>query len=121
MFNLLNAAMGLIPPVQLTWRKSAGRTQNALGQWVTSYATPVQIKGSFQPLEKAKYELLGLDLNKQYYTLYASEALIAVERGTSGDVIDYQGKRYQIEDAVDWADYNGWKGVLCVEIGNTPS
>ena len=118
---MLNAAMGLIPPVQLTWRKSAGRTQNALGQWVTSYAAPVQITGSFQPLEKAKYEMLGLDLNKHYYTLYSSEALIAVERGTSGDVIDYQGKRYQIEYAADWSDYNGWKGVLCVEIGNTPT
>ena len=59
MFNLLNAALTLIPPVTVSWRKATGRTQNALGQWVTAYANPVPLVCSFQPVEKAKYEALG--------------------------------------------------------------
>lgn len=121
MFNLLNAALSLIPPVTVVWRRATGRTQNALGQWVTAYDNPVDLTCSFQPIEKAKYEALGLDMNKHYYVLYGSAALVAVERGTSGDIVDYGGKRYQFEDSIDWFAYNGWKGIVCVEIGDTPA
>lgn len=120
MFNLLNVALMLIPPVTVSWRKATGRVQNALGQWVTAYADPVALTCSFQPLEKAKYEVLGLDLNKHYFVLYGSKDLIAVERETSGDTVDYEGRRYQFEDAVDWFAYNGWKGIVCVDIGASP-
>lgn len=120
MFNLLNAALTLIPPVTVQWSRATGRTQNAIGQWVTAYAVALPLTGSFQPLEKAKYEALGLDMNKHYFVLYGSKDLTAVERGESGDIIDFDGKRYQFEDAVDWFYYNGWKGIVCVEIGNTP-
>lgn len=120
MFNLLNAAHSLIPPVTVSWRKANGRTQNALGQWVTSYDAPVNLKCSFQPVEKAKYEALGLDMNKHYFVLYGSKELTAVERDTAGDTVDYQGRRYQFEDAVDWYAYNGWKGIVCVDVGPAP-
>lgn len=120
MFNLLNAALTLIPPVSVVWHKTTGRTRNAVGQWLTEYAEPVNLRVSFQPLEKAKYEALGLDLNKHYWVLYGSNPITAVERDTAGDLIDYNGRRCQAEDNVDWFDYNGWKGVIFVEIGPTP-
>lgn len=121
MFNLLNAAHKIIPSVIVSWRRATGRTQNAIGQWITSYAAPISLKCSFQPIEKAKYEALGLDMNKHYFVLYGSNELTAVERGTGGDVIDFLGKRYQAEDAIDWYYYNGWKGIVFVEIGDTPA
>lgn len=121
MFNLLQAAMSIIPPVSVVWHKTTGRTQNDLGQWVTAYAEPATLRCSFQPVEKAKYEALGLDLNKHYFVLYGSESLASVERNTAGDLVDYQGKRYQAEDQIDWFAYNGWKGVLFFEIGDTPT
>lgn len=117
MFNLLNAAHMLIPSVTVQWRRATGRTQNALGQWVTEYADPVSLSCSFQPVDRSKYEYMGLDLNKRYFVLYGSDVLIAVERGTSGDTVDYQDRRYQAEDATDWYAYNGWKGIVFVDIG----
>ena len=117
MINLLAAALTLIPPVSVQWYKATGRTRNALGNWIVTYAAPVTLRGSFQPLEKAKYEALGLDMNKHYFVLYASADLIAVERGTSGDYIVHQGTKYQFEDVADWLYYNGWRGVVCVDIG----
>ena len=116
MFNLLNAALSIIPPVTVDWRRDAGRTQNAIGQWVTSYTLMGDITGSFQPVERSKYEALGLDMNQHYYVLYASQDLRAVERGSSGDIIIHDGKAYQAEDAADWLSYNGWRGLLVVEI-----
>ena len=116
MFNLLNAALSIIPPVTVDWRRDAGRTQNAVGQWVTSYTKMGDIEGSFQPIERSKYEALGLDMNQHYYVLYASQDLRAVERGTSGDIIVHKGKAYQAEDPADWLSYNGWRGLLVVEI-----
>ncbi|UNY40215.1 hypothetical protein KLEP174_gp12 [Pseudomonas phage vB_PcuM_ KLEP17-4] len=121
MFNLLNAALTLIPSVGVMWSRTTGRTRNAVGQWVTQYAEPVALQVSFQPLEKAKYEALGLDLNKHYWVLYGSNPITAVERDTAGDLIDYNGRRCQAEDNIDWFDYNGWKGVIFVEIGQTPT
>lgn len=117
MFNLLNAALSLIPPVTVSWRKAISRVQNAKGQWVTTYADPEDLVCSFQPIDKAKYEGMGLDLNKHYFVLYGSDDLIAVERQQSGDTVDYQGRRYQFEDVADWYAYNGWRGVVCVDIG----
>lgn len=120
MFNVLQAALSLIPPVTVTWSQATGRTQNAIGQWVTAYAAPVELRVSFQPIEKAKYEALGLDLNKHYFVLYGSNPITAVERDTAGDLVDYNGRRYQAEDAIDWYAYNGWRGVVFVDVGATP-
>ena len=120
MFNVLQAALSLIPPVSVAWHKTTGRTRNDIGQWVPTYASPVNLRVSFQPIEKAKYEALGLDLNKHYWVLYGSNPITAVERDTAGDLIDYNGSRYQAEDAIDWYAYNGWRGVVFVDVGATP-
>lgn len=116
--NLLNMAMGLIATQPVTWIRSTGRTQNALGQWVTAYAEPVVIRASFQPLDGAKYETLGLDLEKRYFVLYTSAAVKSIERDESPDLVQFSGRRYQCEaDAGDWLAIDGWRGVLCIDVG----
>jgi hypothetical protein len=117
MMNLLQAALSVIPPSTVIWIRATGRTQNALGQWVTTYAAPVDLRGSFQPLEKAKYEALGLDMNKHYRVFYVSQPVAPVDRGTSGDRLIHDGRLYQVEDEADWYSYNGWLGLVCVDIG----
>lgn len=117
MFNLLDAALTLIPGSSLQWIRETGRTTNDLGQWVTTYAQPISIDGSFQPLDQSKYEALGLDLNKHYYVLYGSHDLLAVDRDRSGGIIVHNGRRYHIDSNINWFDYNGWKAVICVDIG----
>ena len=116
MFNLLEAALSIVPPVTVGWRRAVGRNLNDAGLWVTQYQLMGSLSGSFQPVDKAKYQALGLDMNQHYYVLYASADLTPVERGTGGDIIIHEQKAYQAEDTADWLLYNGWRGLVVVEI-----
>lgn len=115
--NILNMAFNLIGQQSISWLVATGRTQNALGNWIVTYAEPVIVKGSWQPIDAAKYAMLGLDMAKKYFTLYASASVLPVERGTSGDLIEYNGRRYQVDDETDWFGVDGWRQVRCVDIG----
>lgn len=119
--NLLGLALTVIAPQGVEWHKFAARTQNDKGDWVHSYEPPVALFGSWQPLDQAKYQQLGLDLAKKYFVLYVSAAVDGVERSKGGDLLVRNGRKYQVEDAAnDWLDIDGWRGVLCIDIGPTP-
>lgn len=118
MFNLLATAMTLVPPVPLKWAQVNGRTQNALGQWVTAYKPLVDITGSWQPIDSSKYEELGLDLSKSHFMLYTQAPITQVERDRPTDQVIYLGRRYNVErDAGDWLSYDGWRNVVCIDVG----
>ena len=115
--NLLNMAFTLIAKQTVSYYQYTSRATNAVGQDITTYAAPVSLAGSFQAVPRKLYELYGLDLQKSYFTFYASSNLLDVTRNVSGDQIVYSSRRYQIESANDWYAMGGWKGVLCVDIG----
>ncbi len=115
--NLLNMAFTLIAKQTVSYYQYTSRAPNAVGQDITTYAAPVSLAGSFQAVPRKLYELYGLDLQKSYYTFYASSNLLDIARNVSGDQIVYNSRRYQIESANDWFAMDGWKGVLCVDIG----
>lgn len=118
--NLLGMAMQLITPQAVVWYAATNRTQNAVGQWVSEFAAPEVIRGSWQPVDKAKYEQLGLDLVKKYFVFYASKSITPVERITSGDQLEYDDKMHQVLDDADWFTQDGWRGVMCVQLGDPP-
>lgn len=115
--NLLNMALGVIGAQTVIWRAYAGRTENALGQWVTTYADPVPLRGSWQPLDRTKYEALGLDLSRTYHNFYASAGIDGINRGESPDLIEYQGRRHEVVNELDWRGQDGWRGVLVIDVG----
>lgn len=116
--NLLDVALSVIQPQQLTYYQATGRTENAVRQYATTYAAPATIYGSFQPVSRALYQVYNLDLQKSYFVLYTSSNVIDIERDLSADQISYAGKRYQcLSDQPDWLVQDGWKGVLCVFSG----
>jgi hypothetical protein len=116
--NLLGLALTVIAPQGVEWHKFASRTQNGRGDWINNYETPVALWGSWQPLDQAKYQQLGLDLAKKYFVLYVSAGVDGVERAKAGDLIIRGGRKYQVEDAAnDWLDIDGWRGVMCIDIG----
>lgn len=115
--NLLNMAFTVIAKQTITYYRATGRTLNNVGQDVTTYAPGVTVLGSFQPVPRKLYELYGLDLQKSYFTFYASSNIIDVTRDVSGDQLSFKDERYQCESNNDWFQIDGWKGVLCVHIG----
>ena|ERR1700759_919569 len=115
--NILNMAMSIIAKQTVNYYEDAGRTKNAIGNYVTSYDDAVQIVGSFQPVPRQLYYTYGLDLQRIYYTFYSSNNIQDVGRDVSGDQIGFNGRRYQVESSNDWFALDGWMGVLCVDIG----
>lgn len=112
--NLLNMAFSVISQQTVTYLAATGRALNSVGQDVTSYAPPASLRGSFQPVPRRLYEQYGLDLQKTYYTFYASKDIIDIGRDVSCDQIIFENRVFQCESSNDWFAVDGWAGVLCV-------
>lgn len=117
--NLLKQAQRLVtfPTIVLTqWEK-----ESKSGGIVTPvYFNPIGIQASVQAVSRAMYQQLGLDLQKNYILVYASVAMRDLQRGGACDMVDWNGRRYNVESNTDWFLADGWRGALCVEIGATP-
>lgn len=115
--NLLAMALRVIAPQSVLYSRFVSRTANAAGKYVTTYADPVSLQGSFQAVPRNLYQQFGLDLQKNYNAFYASQNIIDVNRNVSGDQLTYQGRKYQCESITPWFFQDGWVGVLVVDIG----
>ena len=115
--NILKLALTVIMKQSIIYYQATGRTLNDVGQIVTTYALGVPVLGSFQPVPRSLYPVYGLDLQKDYFTFYASSNIIDVNRDVSGDQLAFQDERFQVESDNDWFSIDGWKGVICVKIG----
>jgi hypothetical protein len=115
--NLLDLALGAISHQSVKWFRFTGRTTNAIGYDVATYAAGRTIQGSMQAVPRNQYKNLGLDFRKNYANLYASADIIDVSRGGSGDYVSWDGRKWQVESVTDWLGQDGWKAVFCVDIG----
>jgi E217 collar protein gp28 len=113
--NLLKVALGIIAKQTVSYYQFISRAASAKGQWVATYADPVNLVGSFQPVPRKLYEQYGLDFSKSYFTFYTSNNILSTQRDVSGDQLAFNGVRYQCESNNDWFPIDGWKGVLCVQ------
>jgi len=118
--NLLSIASRVLHFNDVEYYKFIRRDSNAIGLNVPSYEAPVMIKGSMQPVPRTVYEKLGLDLQKQYWRLWAKVDFLDIERNVNGDNIVFKGSRYQCESATNWFSIDGWCEILCVFIGLEP-
>jgi hypothetical protein len=112
--DLLNAALGLIASQEVGYYKYVSRSLNSVGQYVSVFEPLDNIRGSFQPVPKNLYQILGLDLQKAYYNFYVSKNLLDLSRNITADQLSFNGKRFTVESATDWYVIDGWKALLCV-------
>lgn len=110
-------AVRLIAQTAIVYYQYTGRTLNEVGQDVVTYAAPVTVLGSYQPVQRAMYEQLGLDFTKNYYNFYVPSDFLDVSRDVSGDQITYNGRRFQCQSNTEWFSIDGWQAVLTVDIG----
>lgn len=118
--NLLAAASKLIRFQRVFWYAYADRSEDELGRWVTSYNDPAVIRGSWQPVDRTRYEREGLDLSKSYARFYTPAAVRGVESGRASDIIEYRGRRYEVVSVEPWNDQDGWCALLLVDVGGVP-
>ena len=114
--NLLNKAFTLIGKTTVSYYTDAGRTVNAVGQYVTSYSAAANVTGSLQAVKQELYDKYGLDFQKKYYMLYVSRDAIDVGRDVSGDQFEHNGYRYQCESLTNWYSIDGWVSILAVQV-----
>lgn len=111
--NLLSIALTVINRQIVTYYRALPRTVNSVGQWVTTYDTPLDVRGSFQAVPRNLYAAYGLDFQKSYYTFYTLNDIIDLQRDVSNDQIVFNSQRFQCESNNDWFAVDKWKGVLC--------
>jgi len=114
--NLLNKALKLIPPESFEYEQYTGQTTNSMGINVPTYALPVTVKGSVQSPENSLYEQMGLSLEKNYKIFYSSLDIKGNELQPQPDRFYYDGKTYETVKNSNWFNYDGWSGVLAVEV-----
>lgn len=112
--NLLKSALTVISSQTVDYYKFLSRAVNAAGLLVATYDTPIQLKGSLQPVARSMYEQLGLDFTKNYFIFYSSNNILTTDRNVSGDKIVFQGGTYQCESTNNWYGVDGWTGTLCI-------
>lgn len=119
--NLLPIAMSATAVLgcnkQFEFYKYIGSKLDEMGRDVPDYAEPPLIyTGSIQPVPNRMYEQLGLDLNKNYKTIFCPELMLSIAESIQPDRIVYESRTYQIIDNKDWYETNGYTKIIMVEI-----
>lgn len=119
--NLLNLALTVIGSQTVTWFKFTSQAPGPTGKNIVTYLPGVIItKGSVQPVDRARYEAYGLDFQKSYVTWFVPNvAAQSITRNpdNSGDVIEWNNRRYQLVGDTPWTAIDQWTRVLGVDIG----
>lgn len=115
--NILELALSAITPQTGQWLKFTGNTQNSQGQDIPSYAEPVEVYGSFQPVDVRTVHEMGFDTSKKYRMFYTSNPIAITERATSPDVLIFYGRKYNVAGDADWYQQDGQKAVMLVDVG----
>ena len=116
--NLLTMALSVIAKQSFTYAAFVSRTLNANGIWTPSYATPVTVQGSAQPVPRELFDKYGLDFQKSYYVFYVPQSVIDVTRNVAGDQFVYLGMTFNAESKTDWFGVDGWVGVIAARVSN---
>lgn len=116
--NLLLQAAQLIAQQTITYLAYVSRATNSIGLWVNTYAAPVTIKGSLQPVPRSLMQFLGLDMNKEYVNIFVPQAVIDIARDVSSDQFQFAGATYQALSITPWVNIDGWNQVLAVQVPN---
>ena len=119
-FKVLSPAMQAVSILgcnkTFTFYKYEGAEIDAMGRDVPSYADAVTCMGSIQPVSNKMYEQLGLDLNKNYKTVFCPQLIKSIAENIQPDRIVYDGAVYEVVENKNWYETNGYTKVLMVEI-----
>lgn len=98
--------------------KFSGSELDEYGRDIPTYAEAVTLTGSIQAVPNKMYEQLGLDLNKNYKTVFCPALMQSIAESLQPDIIVYDGRRYQIVENKNYYETNGWTKALIVELKN---
>ena len=110
--NLLSAALTLIPPVTFKYYKFKSNTINERGLDISTYESPITVKGLIRPVPAEKYEELDLNLQREHIYVHVPKNVLSLRVQESPDKIEYNGAFYFVVQIVNWFNYNGWSSGI---------
>ncbi|MCQ2299917.1 MAG: hypothetical protein MJZ81_07335 [Bacteroidales bacterium] len=113
--NLLETALSLLPSVNFMHRHFTGSEVDEFGQDAPSYSEWSVCRGMVQPVQRSKYEDLGLDFSKTYINVWGSIPLFTAGVQKQPDQILWNGYIWNVTAVNEWNQYNGWVSVTAVQ------
>lgn len=114
--NLLATAQTVIGKQDYLLRKYTGRVRNEAGYWVSSFAEPIPMLGSVQPIRATQYQAMGLDFKKAYIKIYDVNLIQSMSRDTNADQVIWDGYLWHVAEDTPWFLSGGWNYVMCVRL-----
>src|SRR5574344_1374867 len=114
--NLQALASAAIPQQVVLHHRFIGNVTNDMGYKVPTYADPVAIKGSFQPMTAQDAAKLGLSFRQVNATFYTSATIALTSQGSQPDRIEYGGKLYDVIGVTDFKAQDGWAQYVLVAV-----
>lgn len=115
--NLLAEALSLIGSQPVAYFAALDRSVNSV-YFEGQFAEPVPVfECSVQPVPRTRYEVLGLPMEKEYVNWFVPREVVGLQRDTTGDQIEWNGMRWQLQSPTDWTGQDGWMEILCAKVG----
>nr|WP_314265601.1 hypothetical protein [uncultured Moellerella sp.] len=115
--HLQRIAAAVIPQQSLLWYRFEQRSLDERGHYQNQYYPAEQIFGSWQAVDSQELQEMGFASHKIYRRFYTSFDIKKVQGGTAPDYLVFLDKRYEVVGDADWYQQDGWKSVLCIEVG----
>lgn len=114
--NVLDLAHDAIGTQSVIYRRFVGSRELSNGVTVNEYA-PDEIlsRCSIFPVKKSTEYQAGVANSKRAIEILASSRFFGVERGKSGDQIEWRGVKFVVVETSDFVDIDRWSRVLCEE------
>lgn len=119
--NLLGIALGVLGAQTARYYARIGRTKDAQGVFRTTFAAPVDVVGSWQPVNKTTLSALGLDMARNHANFYSETPFSTIDENEGADEFEYAGRRWRVLNSTDWVPADGWNGVLVTDVGPIPN
>lgn len=115
--NLLGIAMGAVGSQQVDFYQFQGVTQDSSYRDVPSWSSiPKKIRANVQAVTQAQVNQMGLDISRKYKTVFAELSINAINQGGMPDRFHFEGATWEIVDATNWHNQNGWSYCLVVRL-----
>ena len=114
--NLLMQALSLISAQSFQYIAFQSRLTNSIGYDVNTYAAPITIQGSIQPVPRSLYDQYGLQIQKNYIWVYTPNAVVDIDRDRSSDKVIFNSNTYQILSDTLWYPLDGWTAAIAIQV-----
>lgn len=113
--QLLNKALSIIKPTPVVYRKYLGQITNENRIKVPSYAAPITITQAIvQPVSTQIFQMLGLDMQREYRRVFISTNAVALEGQLSSDKFEFYGNTWTAWGNTAWHSYDGWNELIVI-------